>query len=295
MEYKDYYKILGVSKTATADEIKKAYRKLAVQYHPDKNQGDKILEEKFKEVSEAYDVLGDATKRRKYDTLGANWKSQQQGSRPGAGHGSAQQGGFNTGQFSDFFESVFGKGGFASGTTQPFNGQDYNVDMGISLEEAYHGTTRQVNVNGELVEIKIKPGTPEGQQFMLPGKGGAGMNGGANGNLLLTIRYLKHAHIEVKGSDIYCETSIDLYTAVLGGKAVVRTLKGDIRIDVAQGTQNGKLLRLKGMGLPKQGSAEHGDLYAKVTVQIPQSFSEKELELFRQLANLKHTATMASS
>lgn len=307
MEYKDYYKVLGVSKTVTPDEIKKAYRKLAVKYHPDKNPGNKAAEDKFKEINEAYEVLGDAEKRKKYDELGENWKYYQQGGRPAEGFDWSQYAGgnggrgytytsgdFNEGSFSDFFESIFGGGRFggggARGRAQARKGEDYRAEMDISLEEAYNGTTRQININGQTLEMKIRPGTHDGQVLRLRGKGGAGRNGGPSGDVYITVHIPKHPHYEIKGDDLYCEVPVDLYTAVLGGKALVRTLKGTIRIDIARGTQNGKLLRLKGMGMPKFGkNNEHGDMYAKVHVQLPEKLTDKETELFTQLANLKRS------
>jgi curved DNA-binding protein len=312
MEYKDYYKVLGVEKTATADQVKKAYRKLAVKYHPDKNPGNKAAEEKFKEINEAYEVLGDAEKRKKYDELGENWKYYQQGGGSPTGaegfdwsqySGGGQRGrthtytseDFNEGGFSDFFESIFGGGGFgrasggAGGRARAQKGEDYRADMEISLEEAYAGTTRQLNVNWQTLQMKIKPGTHDGQVLRLKGKGGTGRSGGASGDIYITVHIPKHPHYEIKGDDLYCDIPVDLYTAVLGGKALVRTLKGAIRIDIAKGTHNGKLLRLKGMGMPRYGKAgEAGDLYAKVNVQLPENLSSKETELFQELAKLRH-------
>ena len=306
MDYKDYYKVLGVDKSATADSIKKAYRKLAVKYHPDKNPGDTAAEEKFKEANEAYEVLSDAEKRRKYDELGENWKHYQQqgGNAAGfdwaqyagrkAGGGSYPGGGFDQG-FSDFFESIFGGeafgGGFGEGRrarARARKGEDYRAEMDITLEESYNGTTRQMDVNGSRLEMKIKPGTHDQQVLRLRGKGGPGAGGGACGDIYITVHVKPHPHYEVKGDDLHCEIPVDLYTAVLGGKALVRTLKGSIRIDIAQGTQNGKILRLKGLGMPKFGKAnEYGDLYAKVNVRLPEHLTAKETELFNQLAQLK--------
>lgn len=306
MDYKDYYKVLGVDKSASADAIKKAYRKLAVKYHPDKNPGNKAAEEKFKEITEAYEVLGDPEKRKKYDELGENWKYYQQqggtaegfdwsqytGRRPG-GQGRAYTSG-DFGGFSDFFESIFGGGGFeragfgGGGRTRARKGEDYKADMEISLEESYNGTTRQVDAGGTRLELKIKPGTYDQQVLRLKGKGGPGINGGPNGDIYITVHVQSHPHYEVKGDDLYCDIPVDLYTAVLGGKALVRTLKGTIRIDIAKGTQNGKVLRLKGMGMPKFGKpGEFGDLYGKVNVRLPEHLSPRETELFNELAKLK--------
>ncbi len=302
MDYKDYYKVLGVEKTATAEVIKKAYRKLAVKYHPDKNAGNKAAEEKFKEVSEAYEVLKDPEKRSKYDELGENWK-QYQNAGPSTGDNfdwsrwqrerAGQQGGFGHQEgedFSDFFESIFGGSGGARssgarGGKRPMQGEDYQAEAEISLEEAYLGTKRQLNPQGAVLEITIPPGVKNGQTLRLKGKGGKGRNGGPDGNILITLFVAEHPHFKVEGTDLHCDAAVNLYTAILGGKALVQTLKGNIRIDIPPETENGKVLRLKGMGMPvfgKPGTA--GDLYLTVKVQLPNKLSEKELELFRNLA-----------
>src|SRR4051812_39842901 len=195
MEYKDYYKVLGVDKTASQDEIKKKYRKLAVKYHPDKNPGDKQAEEKFKEVNEANDVLGDPEKRKKYDEMGANWKYYEQqaaqggygrqgGQQYGGGYSSGDFQGFEGGDFSDFFESFFGGGGgspFGGGgqrRTQAYRGSDLQAEMSISLEDAFHGATKQISINNQSLNLKIKPGIADGQTLRLKGKGNPGANGG---------------------------------------------------------------------------------------------------------------------
>lgn len=304
MNYKDYYKILGVSKTATADEIKKAYRKLAVQYHPDKNQNNKSAEDKFKEVNEANEVLSDPEKRKKYDELGENWQSYQQHGGGNAGQdfdwskwqnaqggarGQTQGQQFNESDFSDFFENIFG-GQFSGGgrRQQSFKGQDYQASVQISLEEAYAGTSRQLDLGTEKLKINLKPGTQEGQVLRLKGKGAAGMNGGSSGDLYLTVHIPEHPHFKIKGNDLHCDVKVDLYTAILGGQTLIRTLKGAIKMTISKFTQNEKVLRLKGMGMPVYGkSNEFGDLYAKVKIEIPEKLSEKELQLFTELSNLK--------
>jgi len=314
MDYKDYYKILGVSKKASQDEIKKAYRKLAVKYHPDKNQNDKKAEERFKEISEAYEVLKDPEKRKRYDELGANWKHyQHQGAGGFNGGPFGGRGGtrvefegdlgdmFGGGGFSDFFNSFFGgfAGGgaghsqFRGGGGSPFGGayaakgQDLQAEMSISLEEAYEGVTKILNVNGNQLRLKIKPGIRDGQTLRLKGKGGPGP-GGAAGDLYLKVNIHKHTSFERKGDDLYVDLPVDLYTAVLGGKANVQTLKGAVNVNIAKGTENGKTLRLKGLGMPKyENNKVSGNLYAKVNVRIPKNLSEEEIKLFKQLQQIR--------
>ena len=305
MDFKDYYKILGVERKASADEIKKAYRKLAVKYHPDKNPNNKAAEEKFKEMNEAYEVLGNAEKRKKYDELGENWNQhQQQGGRDGnfdwskwqnTGGGqrktySSEEDMFgNGGDFSDFFSNIFGGAQGRSGRTQqPRKGNDFEAELSISLEEAYSGTTRQLETEGEKLQIKIKPGVKEGQTLRLKGKGGQGMSNGPRGDVFIRVHVETHPHFERKNDDLYCDVPVELYTAVLGGKTLIRTLKGNIRIDIAKGTDSGKILRLRGMGMPKFGKeSEFGDLYAKVNIRVPQSLSEEEKDLFKKLSALR--------
>jgi curved DNA-binding protein len=308
MEYKDYYKILGVNKSASGDEIKKAYRKLAVKYHPDKNQNNKQAEEKFKEINEANEVLGDPEKRKKYDTLGENWKSYERtGANPNDFWQQYQQqrGGsrnnepdmefeFGSSGFSDFFEQIFG-GGFGrsrsgSSNMRTSRGQDYRLDLNITMEEAYAGTVRQFESGGEKLQIKLKPGMYEGQQLRIKGKGGRGRNNGQRGDILAFVHIEKHPHFDRRGDDLYCEIPVELYTAVLGGKAPIRTLKGLIKINIAKETDNGSVLRLKGMGMPKYDKpGSFGDLYAKIKIIMPKNLSSKEIELFKQLAELRKT------
>jgi len=302
MEFTDYYKTLGIERTATADQIKKAYHKLALKYHPDKNQGNKEAEESFKKINEANEVLSDPTKRKKYDEVGANWKNYEQtGGRAEDFDWSKWQGqqnrgsqsyggeGFGGGDFSDFFESIFGGGGNFGGRTRATTrkGSDYNAEAEISLEEAYHGTTRRLNVNGSVIQINIKPGTSEGQVLRLKDKGGAGVNGGPSGNIYITIHIQKHQRYTRKQDDLYCDAPVELYTALLGGKQLIHTLKGDIRIDIPAETSNDKVLRLKGMGMPVFGKAgSFGDLYATIKVELPQKLTAKEKELLAELSTL---------
>ena len=305
MDYKDYYNILGVSKQASQDEIKKAYRKLAVKYHPDKNPDNKDAEARFKEISEAYDVLGDPEKRQKYDSLGANWKQYENMDFNGGSRGGQQRYEFEgdpfggTG-FSDFFDYFFSGsdfggmggeefGGFRSGgRARPAKGTDYQGTFTLHLAEAYSGTSKILDVAGQQLRIKIKPGVKDGQQLRIKGKGGPGRNGGPNGDVLITLQVLSDDRFTRKGDDLYMDLPVDLYTAVLGGKITVSTMKGPVNLNIKEGTPNGKTLRLKDMGMPvydKPGT--YGNLFARVQVEIPTKLSEKEKELFRELAALR--------
>jgi curved DNA-binding protein len=302
MEYKDYYAILGVNKGATKDEIKKAYRNLAKKYHPDKTKGDKALEEKFKEIAEAYEVLGNDENRKKYDELGANWKNQQQqGGDSGfdysryysntGGQGSHQTFEGDPEMFSDFFNNIFG-GGFSQGRRQsrsvPRKGQNYMAEMEITLEEAYHGCARIINVNNKKLRIKTKPGTKDKQKIVLKGKGSPGINGGQPGDLYITIHVLPHGTFKRDGNNLHVELIIDLYTVVLGGKIIVPTLNGDVKMNIPKGTQGGQTLRLKSKGMPIYGSSDtFGDLYIKTSIEIPTNLTDKETELFEELKNMK--------
>lgn len=310
MDFKDYYKILGVVKTATSDEIKKAYRKLAVKYHPDKNPDNKSAEEKFKDINEANEVLGNVEKRKKYDELGENWKYYQQTGQQG-GHGQAQDFDwsnwsnsgrtsrytsgeqFREGNFSDFFENIFGGSfeGGKQGKTKAYKGQDYNAEMTVSLEDAYSGTTRQLQLDKQKIQIKTKPGLKDAQILRLKGKGAKGKNGGPDGDLFINVHLSEHPHYKRKEDDLYCDISVDLYTAVLGGQTLIRTLRSPIKMTISKETDNGKVLRLKGMGMPKYDKEnEFGDLYAKVNIKLPKNLSPKEEELFKELSNIKHTS-----
>jgi curved DNA-binding protein len=316
MDYKDYYKILGVDKKASQDEIKKAYRKLAVKYHPDKNKDNAEAENKFKEINEANEVLRDKEKRKKYDELGENWKYYQQsgGADQGfdfsqyanqGGGGRQQQytysnepgGGFgDAGGFSDFFETLFGQGFGGGGQTRSkggrrsakMKGQDVSAEMSITLDDAYKGADKFFDLDGESIKLKIKPGITDGQTLKLTGKGNPGYNGGPNGDLLLKIHVLKDPMFERKGNDLYTDIRVNLYLAVLGGKAPLRTFKGTININIPKESQNGKVLRLQGMGMPVYGKANtFGDLYAKIYIETPVNLSEKELSLFNELSELR--------
>lgn len=313
MDFKDYYSTLGVSKTASQDEIKKAYRKLALKYHPDRTKGDKTSEQKFKEINEANEVLSDPDKRKKYDQLGANWRDYQQhgGTRGGFDWSQYANPGGNGGGtyykfegdigdlfggsgYSDFFDMLFGQSGFGGSRkrsgkrTAQIRGQDYQGELEITLEEAYKGSSRVFDVNGQSIKLKIKPGIPGGHMLKLAGKGSPGMDGGEAGDLLLTIKVLKDSVFERKGDDLYADLNVDLYTAVLGGKTAFKTFKGNVKIDIPKGTPNGKLMRLSKIGMPVYGKENSfGDLYLKVNVKIPEKLTAKETKLFEELRKIR--------
>ena len=309
MEFKDYYKTLGVDKNASQDEIKKAYRKLAMKYHPDRNEGNKNAEEKFKQITEANEVLSDPEKRKKYDTLGSNWKqyqSQGQGfddffsnyGNRGGGSQYTYSGNLNDlfgniSGFSDFFESFFGRGSTFGGqqSRRSRKGQDFEATLYIPLIEAFNGTTKEISVGGKRVRVKISPGTKEGKKLRLKSLGNEGMNGGEKGDLYLNIKIEKDPYFELDYNNLYYDLYIDLYTAVLGGRKQVITLGGKtISIKIPEGTNSGKTLRLKGLGFPTaENSKTYGDLLVRIKVDLPQNLTKEEKELFKKLASLRST------
>jgi curved DNA-binding protein len=314
MEYKDYYKILGVDRKASEKEIKKAYRKMARKYHPDVNPGDNTAEERFKEINEAHEVLSDAEKRRKYDQLGSSWRQYQRAggdpggfdwaqwyAQPGGGRVHVQYAdlgdlfGGGGGGFSDFFSAIFGGAGRRGGATwgaqgQPFaaQSQDYEQAVEISLEEAFSGTTRILQKDGRRLEVKIPPGVQTGSKVRMRGEGGGSHSQGPKGDLYLRVNVLPHPTFARQSDDLYCDVPVDLYTAVLGGEVRVPTLKGGAMLKIPPETQSGKTFRLKGQGMPHLKNPEkHGDLYAKASIKLPQHLSERETELFKELAEMR--------
>ncbi|MDB5282199.1 MAG: hypothetical protein JWO06_1274 [Bacteroidota bacterium] len=298
MEYKDYYAVLGVDKKATAEEIKKVYRKLALKYHPDKNPNNKEAEEKFKQISEANEVLSDPEKRKKYDTLGENWQQYEQaGQQPGNPFGQRGQSYTYEGDedlfgsgFSDFFEQFFGgatgKKGQGRTRSRDFKGGDYQTEMEISLEEAYNGTSRIIQLENEKLRLTTKPGAYDGQLLRIKGKGAKGSSKEHHGDLYVRVRILPDAVFTRKGDDLYIIHTIDLYTAVLGGEAIVNTISGQVKAKIAAGTQNAKTIRIKGKGMPVYEKPEtFGDLYVQLQIHIPEKLSEKQKALFEQLKN----------
>jgi curved DNA-binding protein len=308
MDYKDYYKILGVEKKATEDDIRRAYRKLARKYHPDVNPGDKQAEEHFKEINEAYEVLSDAERRRKYDQLGSSYSEwQRRGGAPGGFDWGqwASQGGtrveygdlndlFEQGGFSDFFNAIFGsaagpqtaRAGGRGGVS--VRGRDEEIEAEITLEEAFHGTQRVLEKDGQRIEIKIPAGACTGTKVRVAGKGGRGLGGGPAGNLYLVVKVQPHPTFEIEGTCLKCEASLPLYTAVLGGELKVPTLSGKVSLKIPPETQSGQTFRLRKQGMPDMRQPDkRGDLLVTVRVMIPQKLSARERKLFEELQKMR--------
>lgn len=324
MDYKDYYKILGVDRKSSEEEIKKSYRKLALKYHPDRNPGDKQAEESFKEINEAYQVLSDPEKRSRYDQLGesyTNW--QQRGGATGgfnwedwftqAPGGSVRgqqpsgnvrvevgnlddlfgQGGL--GDFSEFFRRIFGgmggaadfqaRAGGRGGTPSPYPQSSYQHEVEITLAEAYQGTSRLIELNGRRLEVKIPAGARSGTKIRVPNAVSA--PSGQKSDLYLVIKVTDDANFERKGNDLYTDVPVELYKAVLGGEVTVRTLAGNVALKIPAGTQPGQSIRLSGKGMPQiKNPNQHGDLYARVKVKIPRNLSEEQRDLFKKLEQM---------
>lgn len=322
MDFIDYYKVLGVSKNATADEIKAAYRKLARKHHPDLNPNDKEANKRFQQINEANEVLSDPEKRKKYDQYGKDWvhaeafEKARQSAGAGAGRGGRAGGGqpfgggegfaggfegFDDGsegfhygegsEFSDFFESLFGRarsgqGGRSSQTR--FRGQDYQAELQLSLEEAAKTHQRVLTVDGKNIRITIPAGVENGQVIKLKGHGAPGANGGPDGDLYITFSIAEDPRWTREGNDLHAKLPLDLYTAILGGEVTVDTLSGKVKLKVKPETANNTVMRLKGKGFPVyKEEGHHGDLYVTLEIKLPSGLTEKEKELFRQLAALR--------
>lgn len=289
MNYKDYYKVLGVSKSASQDEIKKVYRKLAVKYHPDKNEGDTKAEARFKEITEAYEVLGNAENRQKYDQMGSNWKQYENMGNQGfggfGGFGGRSSGSSGSGGFSDFFNSFFGSrfDEWSTGNSV-YKGKDLDANLPLSWDEAFNGTEKVLQAKKDRIKIKIKPGAYDGQKIRVKGKGGHAAGGGERGDLYITLQVASNPNYEQKGNDLYKTVTIDLYTAVLGGKVPVTTPTKTINVPIAPGTSSGKKLRLKGLGAPSSSGGK-GDFYVDIEIEVPTSLTEDQKRLFEQLRN----------
>ncbi len=345
MQYKDYYNTLGVKRNASEKEIKSAFRKLARKHHPDVNPNNKEAEAKFKEISEAYDVLSDSEKRKKYDQFGADWERYQQasggpgdfdfskyaenvGGANGGGNFSTGFGGAGDADFSDFFEMLFPRSGGGSGrnpyysggraTTIPRKGEDYEQEVDVTLEEAFSGGQRVLQMevpdacptcNGsgrtgnkicptcqgagtvhrmKRLEVKIPPGVHTGSRVRIAGEGGQGTGGGGKGDLYLRVRVLPNNRFDRKGDDIYTDVTTSLYTAVLGGEVEVPTVKGTkLALKIPQATQNGRTFRLTGQGMPNlKNPQKRGDLFARIEVQLPSELSDEEKKHFSELQRI---------
>lgn len=308
MNFKDYYKILEVEKNASQDEIKKQFRKLANKYHPDKNQGNDEAENKFKDISEANEVLSNPEKRKKYDNLGSSyntyknrgggnadydwsqWYEQNQAKR-NTGSGKTVNDFFSSGgSMSDFFEKIFGQNNKYAGYgyEEEVKGEDHNMQIAITMKEAYNGAKRKLRVNGESIEVNIKSGITDGQIIKISGKGHRGRSGGQNGDLLLTFKITEMTDIERKVNDLYVNTKIDYLDAILGTELLVDCIAGKFKIKVPEATIQGKSFKLKGQGFPiYNSSGKKGDLYVQLIVELPNKLNEKEKELLTELKKLR--------
>ena len=304
MAFIDYYKILGVEKSASENDIKKAYRKLARKYHPDLNPDNKSAHQKFQQLNEAHEVLSNPEKRKKYDEFGENWKhadelkkqQQQQSQYRQNPFGSGDQawsqaysGDFDAGQFSDLFGDLFGNraGGFRNRTSQ-FRGQDLHAHLELSLQQAAKTHQQTLNINGKKVRITVPAGVEDGQEIKLPGYGGEGVNGGPKGDLFIQFKILPDSQFRRKGNHLYKTERIDLYTAVLGGEIMVNTFDGQVKLNVKPGTQNGTQVKLNGKGFPvykKEG--QFGNLFLTYEIEIPSDLNSKQKELFQELSKIK--------
>ncbi|MCX4291944.1 MAG: J domain-containing protein [Odoribacter sp.] len=301
MAYIDYYKILGVDKSASQEDIRKAFKKLARKHHPDLNPNDPDAKRRFQEINEANEVLGDPEKRKKYDQYGEHWQHadqfeaqqqyrQQYGGAGGGAYWSSSGGSFSgdEGEFSDFFESLFGsRGGHRSGRSAGFRGQDFNAELQLSLRDAAQTHKQVLTVNGKKIRITIPAGVENGQTIKLGGQGAPGINGGPAGDLYLTFVIPDDPVFKRLGNDLYVDAPLPLYTAVLGGEQVIDTLSGKVKLKVKPETQNGTKVRLKGKGFPvyKQ-EGQSGDLIVTWRVEIPTHLTEKQQELFRELQRI---------
>ncbi len=320
VQFKDYYETLGVKRDTPQDDIRKAFRKLAREYHPDVAKDKSTAEAKFKEINEAYEVLGDPEKRKKYDELGANW-DQQGGFQPPPGWRGTPQGGMPGGGvefefggtgFSDFFEAFFGggRGGFStqgggidleellsqqrgSRVARPRAGRDIETSILVTLEEVLNGSTRIVTlgrpgrVDTERLTVKIPPGIAENEKIRLRGKGEAGRNGGEPGDLYMIVRLAQHPDFDVHGSDLFADVTLPVSAAVLGTQASVRSLHGTLKIKIPPGSQPGKKLRLRGKGLPRR-KGEAGDLIVTIHVQLPEQLSAEQRRHWEKMAEIGH-------
>jgi len=291
MDFVDYYKILGIDKTATAKDVKSAYRKLARKYHPDLNPNNKDANKNFQQINEANEVLSDPAKRKKYDQYGKDWqhaeefeKQQQYREQSSGSRGSGFSGG-QSGDFSDFFESMFGGGGGSRGRQSKYRGEDFNAELHLQLIDASKTQKQTLTVNGKNIRITIPAGIENGQTIKIAGHGGPGINGGPNGDLFITFSIANDPQIKRLGNHLYTTVDLDLYTAVLGGEITIDTLSGKVKLKVAPETQNGSKIKLKGKGFPVyKNEGQFGDLFVTYNIKIPKNLTDKQKELFTELS-----------
>ncbi len=295
MVFVDYYKILGISKTASEKGIKTAYRKLARKYHPDVNPDNKEAEKKFKEINEANEVLSDPENRKKYDKYGKDWKhgeeyekAQRQQQRQSKYQSSQQD--FSNEEYSDFFESMFGGGrsSHRQGRSPKFKGQDYNAELHLNLKDVYTSQQQVLTVNGKKIRLTIPAGVENGQVIKIKGKGGLGINGGPDGDLYIKFIIDNHTKFKREGNNLYQNVNLDLYTSILGGEITLDTFNGKVKLKITPETKNESKVKLKGKGFPiykKEGG--FGDLIITFHIKAPTNLSQKEIELFKELQKIK--------
>jgi len=290
MKFVDYYKILGINKTASDKDIKKAYRKLARKYHPDLNPNNKEAEKKFKQINEANEVLSNPENRKKYDKYGKDWqhgeafeKAKQQQSYSGAGRSYSEQ------DFSDFFESMFGGSrSYSKQSSRQFKGQDFNAELHLNLTDVYKTHKQVLTVNGTNIRLTIPAGITHGQIIKIKGKGGQGVNGGPNGDLYIKFNINNNTKFKRDGDNLYTSIDLDLYSAILGDRITIDTFNGKVKLKIAPETTNGTKVKLKGKGFPvykKEGV--FGDLIITYTIKIPTNLNNKEKELFKELKKIR--------
>jgi len=294
MDFVDYYKILGVDKSATPKDIKNAYRKLARKHHPDLNPNDKDAKKNFQQINEANEVLSDPEKRKKFDQYGKDWqhadeyaKANQQQS--GGSRGTRSSGGQSGSDFSDFFESMFGgSAGGNRGRQTRYRGEDYNAEIHLNLNDAYETHKQTLSVNGKNIRITIPAGIENGQIIKIPGHGGQGTNGGPNGDLYIEFSIANHSLFKRLGNNLYANIDLDIYKAVLGGEITIDTLNGQVKLKVKPESQNGSKVKLKGKGFPVyKNEGQFGDLLLTYILKIPTNLTEKQKELFTELSKLQ--------
>ena len=308
MEFKDYYKILGVEKGASQDEIKKSYRKLAQKYHPDMNQNNKESESKFKEISEAYEVLKNPERRAKYDNLGSqynrhrnsggqnsnfnwsDWFSNQQAGQRRSGNNVEDFFGGSGGNVSDFFERIFGGGATQSRRTtrrtNPIKGKDYKTNVKLTFEEIYNGATKKLKINDEIININFKPGIKDGHELKLSGKGMPGKAGGPSGDLIIKVEQVNEKNMERKGNNLYVDKYIDLYSMILGDKINFKLFGNNINFNLKENTPSGKLLKFSNLGFKNYNTSGSGNLYLKLIPKLPEKLNSKQKELFLKLKDI---------
>jgi len=294
MDFIDYYKVLGLDKSASEKDIKNAYRKLARKYHPDLNPNNADAKTNFQQINEANEVLSDPEKRKKYDQYGKDWqhadefeKQKQQQSQSAGSYGGGFSGGQSAGDFSDFFESMFGGGRAGRSGRQPkYRGEDYTTEIHLELIDAYKTHKQTLNVNGNNIRITVPAGVENGQIIKIPGHGGEGVNGGPNGDLYITFSVANHSNIKRLGNNLFETVDLDIYTAVLGGEITIDTLDGKVKLKVKPETQNGTKVNLKGKGFPVyKNDGQFGDLQVTYSIKIPTNLTDKQKALFEELRN----------